>query len=201
MKQFSEACERNKQVILETIKPLLTDKKSVLEIGSGTGQHIVHFAQSLPHIQWQASDLMENHPSINAWIADSSASNILTPLELDTTSNDWPNTKFDAVYSANTAHIMPWNAVEAMFKGVATILSKQGLLVLYGPFNYNGEFTSESNRQFEVWLKQVNPCRGIRDFEAVNLLAEQNGLKLENDFEMPANNRLLVWRKYQQRLD
>ncbi len=195
MKQFSEACERNKQVILKTIKPLLKNKHSVLEIGSGTGQHAVHFAKRLPHLQWQPSDLEENHLSINAWIAESGASNVQAPLELDTTANHWPATHFDAVYSANTAHIMPWNAVQEMFDGASSILAADGVLMLYGPFNYNGEFTSESNRQFEDWLKQVNPCRGIRDFEAVNKLAEQNRLSLEQDHEMPANNRLLVWRK------
>lgn len=195
MKQFSEACERNKQVILDTIEPLLKNKASVLEIGSGTGQHAIHFAQSLPYLKWQPSDLEENHPSINAWIADSDVSNILAPIALDTTANHWPTRLFDAIYSANTAHIMPWNAVEAMFKGASNSLSSDGLFMLYGPFNYNGEFTSESNRQFEVWLKEVNPCRGIRDFEAVNHLAELHRLKLKQDFEMPANNRLLVWRK------
>jgi len=194
-KLFSEACERNKQPILDVIKTLLKNKKNLLEIGSGTGQHAVFFAENLSHINWQTSDRKENHPDICSWIEDSSAKNINQPLSLDVVSDQWPITQFDAVYSANTAHIMSWAAVQALFAGVGKILNNKGIFMLYGPFNYGGEFTSESNRKFEDWLKSVDQERGIRDFEAVDKLAQQAEMKLFDDYEMPSNNRILVWEK------
>jgi len=194
-KPFSEACERNKQPILDVIKPLLKNKKTLLEIGSGTGQHAVFFAENLTHLHWQTSDREENHPSINLWLNDSPAKNINQPIPLDVQIDPWPSAKFDAVYSANTAHIMSWKAVESLFVGVGQTLDEKGIFILYGPFNYHGEFTSESNRKFEDWLKNIDPERGIRDFEAVNQLAEQAGMKLIEDYEMPSNNRILVWEK------
>jgi len=194
-KPFSEACERNKQPIFEVISPLLKEKKNLLEIGSGTGQHAVYFAENLPHICWQTSDCEENHSDINLWLDDSPAKNISRPISLNVLSDPWPNDRFDAVYSANTAHIMSWKAVESFFAGVGSILNNKGLFVLYGPFNYNGDFTSESNRKFERWLKSIDIERGIRDFEAVNSLAEKAGMKLLDDYAMPANNRILVWEK------
>jgi cyclopropane fatty-acyl-phospholipid synthase-like methyltransferase len=195
MKQFSEACERNKDAILNRIKPILANKNSVLEVGSGTGQHAAYFAQHLSHLDWQTSDLQENHSSILAWLTESKLSNLLPPIHLDTTAKEWPAQQYDAIFSANTLHIMPWYAVEAMFNGVEKVISNSGDLLIYGPFNYDGQFTSESNQQFDLWLKQINPERGIRDFEQVSLLAEKVAMQLENDFEMPANNRLLHFKK------
>lgn len=195
MKPYSEACERNKDPILAIIKPHLKSKRSLLEIGSGTGQHAVYFSEALPHITWQTSDQKENHSSIKKWLSDSPATNVKLPLTLDVTQNTWPSDKVDSVYSANTAHIMSWEMVKCFFKGVGNILNNEGVFMLYGPFNYNGEFTSESNKSFENWLKEVDVERGIRDFESVNALAEKFGLKLINDYEMPANNRMLVWEK------
>jgi len=195
MKEFSEACERNKDAIFAVIEPLLKDKKSLLEIGSGTGQHAVYFAEKMNHLCWQTSDRLENHPSINTWIDDSHIDNVETPIDLDVLEYHWSQSNFDAAFSANTAHIMPWRAVEAMFEGVANSLNEEGLFFLYGPFNYNGQFTSESNKNFESWLKSVDPERGIRDFEAVIKLAKSCGIKLVDDIEMPANNRILIWRK------
>lgn len=193
MKPFSESCERNKQAILSIIKPLLINRQHLLEIGSGTGQHAVYFAEQLPHINWQTSDRQENHSDINLWLADSVATNIEQPLNLDVIEDPWPDKKYDAVFSANIVHIMPWQAVQACFAGVGKILKKCGIFMLYGPFNYKGEFTCESNRNFEGWLKSVDPERGIRDFEAVNRLAEKASMQLITDCEMPANNRILVW--------
>ncbi len=195
MKLFSEACERNKDAILKVIMPLLSSKQNLLEIGSGTGQHAAYFAEKIPSLIWQTSDLVENHASIQAWIDDSTAENLRSPIELDTSAGQWPSQDYDAVFSANTAHIMPWRAVEAMFQGVAKVLHPDGYFLLYGPFNYDGKFTSESNRQFEAWLKGIHPERGIRDFEKVDQLASAVGLRLQQDFEMPANNRLLAWQK------
>ena len=195
MKPFSESCERNKQPILSVIETLLETKQSLLEIGSGTGQHATFFAEQLPHITWHTSDRLENHGDIHLWIDDSPATNIKTPIQLDVFENKWPEQHFDAVFSANTAHIMSWQAVQSLFKGVGNILQKHGFFMLYGPFNYNGKFTSKSNENFQRWLKSVDPQRGIRDFEAVDLLAKNAAMKLLQDYEMPANNRILVWQK------
>ena len=195
MKPFSESCERNKQPILAVIKPLLENRQTLLEIGSGTGQHAVFFAEQLPHITWHTSDRLENHSDIHLWIDDSPATNIKPPIQLDVIEDKWPELQFDAVFSANTAHIMSWQAVQALFTGVGNVLQKSGFFMLYGPFNYHGKFTSASNENFEQWLKSVDSERGIRDFEAVNLLAKNAGMKLLEDYEMPANNRILVWQK------
>lgn len=195
MKPFADACERNREPILEVIQPLLSGLNTLLEIGSGTGQHAVYFSEKLPQLCWQTSDLVENHVGIELWRAESGLNNILPPIALDVLSDPWPNQLFDAIYSANTAHIMPWRAVEKMFIEGSKKLVKNGLFILYGPFNYNGDFTSDSNKQFEVWLKSVSPERGIRDFEALRDLAQTNALSFIKDYPMPANNRILVWQK------
>ncbi|WNO10262.1 DUF938 domain-containing protein [Teredinibacter sp. KSP-S5-2] len=200
MKPFSQACENNKNPILKEIKHTFSkDEKifNVLEIGSGTGQHAVYFAEHLPHIHWYTSDLKENHSGISAWIDSSPISNISHPLELDVTKIYWPDEylkDIDAVFSANTTHIMPWKAVVDMFKGFHQ-LPQLKTIVFYGPFKYNGEYTSDSNRQFNFWLKDRARHQGIRDFEAVNELAEASGFHLQKDVSMPANNQLLVWQK------
>jgi len=194
-KPFAEACERNQQPILEVIQPLLENKNNLLEIGSGTGQHAVFFAEKMPHITWQTADILENHQGIHLWLEDASLPNVLPPIELDAFTFDWHEKTYDAVFTANTAHIMPWSAVELMITGVGKTLKTGGLFIIYGPFNYNGQFTSESNARFEQWLKNADPERGIRDFEAIEKLANVNGMQLLNDYEMPANNRILVWEK------
>lgn len=194
MKPFSESCERNKLPILSVIEPLLEDKVQLLEIGSGTGQHAVFFAEHLPHLLWHTSDRAENHADIQLWIDDSPAT-VKSPISLDVVADHWPEQLFDAIYSANTAHIMSWQAVVAFFQGAGKALQKNGIFILYGPFNYDGKFSSESNERFEQWLKSVDSERGIRNFEAVNQLAENAGMNLLKDYEMPANNRILVWQK------
>lgn len=191
-KPVAPACERNRLPILKVIKPLLEDVRTLLEIGSGTGQHAVYFGSEMPHLLWQTSDVEENHIGIQLWLQESELDNVLAPLTLNV-SGDWPDSNYDAMFSANTAHIMPWRAVEAMFAGVACRLNPRGLFIIYGPFNYHGQFSSDSNRQFEQWLKSVDPERGIRDFEALQELAAENNLLLLQDYEMPANNHILVW--------
>lgn len=193
VKQFSPACERNREPILAVLRDVLADHTHILEIGSGTGQHAVFFTAALPHLLWQTSDLPENHPSINAWREEARLANVLPPLTIDVSTNAWPNEIFDAVFSANTCHIMAWSEVQMMFKGVRDHLRTDGLLCLYGPFNYGGRFTSDSNAQFDASLKARASHMGIRDFEAINALAQDQGLILQNDYAMPANNRLLVW--------
>ena len=192
-KPFSEACERNRDPILALLRNVLKDCRSVLEIGSGTGQHAVHFGGHLPHLQWQTSDLGENHAGIRAWIDATQPGNVLAPIALDMAAPVWPERRFDAVYTANTCHIMSWSQVETMVAGLARMLEPAGVFCLYGPFNYNGVCTSEGNSRFDAALRQQAPHRGIRDFEAIWLLAARNGLHLQADHAMPANNRLLVF--------
>ena len=194
MKQYSTACDQNKNPILKVIKPLLLNAKSVLEVGSGTGQHCVYFAKELPHLTWQASDQSMYLPSVSAWIDDAKLANTPKALKLNV-DLDWPEDKYQAIYSANTVHIMSWEMVLNFFKGVGQVLDKGGVFILYGPFNYLGQYTSQSNANFDLLLKDNNPLSAIRDFEALNQLAQKVGLSLVNDFAMPANNRILCWEK------
>jgi hypothetical protein len=194
-KQFSLACERNQEPILHILRDAFADCKHVLEIGSGTGQHAVFFGAQLPHLIWQTSDRPQNHPSILAWQQEAQCPNVQPPISLDVGTSDWPQGPFDGVFSANTCHIMAWDEVVMMFVGVGKLLRVGGTLCIYGPFNYQGTFTSASNAQFDANLKAQAGHMGIRDFEAVNRLAAENGLTLEADHAMPANNRLLVWRR------
>jgi trans-aconitate methyltransferase len=185
MKPFSEASERNRAPILEVLRRVFSESRRVLEIGSGTGQHAAYFAAELPHLVWQASDVAEHLAGIREWIADPA------PIELDV-DKPWPAVEADAVYSANTCHIMSWLQVERMFAGIGKLAP--AVLALYGPFNYNGRHTSESNARFDAILRARDPASGLRDFEGVKALGEANGLILQEDNAMPANNRLLVWR-------
>jgi len=194
MKPFSESCERNKEPILAVLQAHFAQACRVLEIGSGTGQHAVHFAAAMPHLTWQTADLPASHEGIRLWLDESGLPNVQPPLVLDMLrSETWPQVKFDAVFTANTFHIMSWPAVQRAFDFIGSVLAPGGTLAVYGPFNYGGEYTSESNRNFDVWLKNRDPLSAIRDFEAVDALAEAQGLRLVEDLAMPANNRTLVW--------
>lgn len=187
MKPFSEASERNRAPILEVLKRIFSKSRLVLEIGSGTGQHAAYFAPELPHLVWRASDVAENLPGIREWVSAPS------PLELDV-DKEWPKLEVDAVFSANTCHIMSWPQVELMFAGIGKIRTLK-TFCLYGPFNYGGKFTSESNARFDAMLRRNDPASGLRDFEKIGDLAESAGLTLQEDNAMPANNRLLVFQK------
>ncbi|MEJ2141579.1 MAG: DUF938 domain-containing protein [Gammaproteobacteria bacterium] len=193
-KPYAESCEQNREPILSVIKPLLAQQQSVLEIGSGTGQHAVYFAQQMPQLTWQPSDQREFLSGIRLWIEDARLTNVAVPIELDVTTSKWPDTTFDAVFSANTLHIMHWHEIQALFREIKNILGKNGLLLIYGPFNYNQQYTSDSNARFDSWLKQRDPQSGIRNFEDINELAEENDLVLVDDFVMPENNRILYWK-------
>jgi len=192
-KPYSEACEQNRQPILEVIKPLFRDRKNILEIGSGTGQHAVYFAAEMPHLNWQPTDTAEYLHGIQLWLDDAKLNNARSPLTLDVMQSDWPVCKADAVFSANTTHIMNWPMVKAFFSGVGEYLPADGLFVLYGPFNYDNQYTSPSNARFDALLKAHDPESGIRNFEDLNGLAEKAGMKLQQDSAMPANNRILCW--------
>lgn len=196
MKPYAESCDQNREPILKVLKHVFADKRRVLEIGSGTGQHAVFFSEQLPHLTWQTSDLPANHAGIRAWLDEVGSERVLPPLAIDTSAPEWPlEEPVDALFSANTAHIMHWSAVEGMFAGIGLHLISGGCFALYGPFNYEGRYTSESNARFDQWLKERDPKSGIRDFEALSELAGAAGMELERDYEMPANNRTLVWRK------
>jgi len=195
MLHFSEACERNKGPILEILKDVLRDCSTVLEIGSGTAQHAVYFGDSLPHLEWQPSDVRENIPIILDNLRKHHPANVKQPLEIDVRDHPWPVNQVDAIYSANTLHIMSWDMVRDLFKGIGNLLRERGTLCIYGPFRYNDSYTSNSNADFDNHLRMRDPQSGIRDFEAVNDLAQQQGLKLQADIAMPANNQLLIWRQ------
>ena len=192
---YSTACERNKEPILSVLKELLQGDELILEIGSGTGQHAVFFATQLPNISWQTSDLLENHAGILNWINNENITNVLRPLILDVNQPEWPIQNPDLIFSANTAHIMSWASVDNMFSGVGKILKSGSFFVLYGPFNYQGQYTSDSNRQFDKMLQQRDPKSAIRDFEALEELAKKNKMRLYDDIAMPANNRILIFQK------
>ncbi|CAM2997621.1 MULTISPECIES: DUF938 domain-containing protein [unclassified Pseudoalteromonas] len=194
IKPFSQACENNKGPILEVLKTVFNKTESVLEIGSGTGQHSVFFAEQLPHLQWYTSDRHINHEGINLWLKEANLTNLHGPLELDL-NYAWPVNNVDAIYTANTFHIVSWQLVEQFFKGVSTHLVSQGVVCIYGPFKYQGQFTSASNEEFDRFLTQRDPFSGIRDFEAIEQLATQAGLTLISDTAMPANNQLLVFKR------
>ncbi len=205
-KPFSQACENNKRPILAVLRRHLVDQSAadpqvgsydqrLLEIGSGTGQHATFFAQQFPRLRWQTSDLIDNHPAIEAWRTSAGLQNVLAPLALDVSHKPWPvSAPVDAVFSANTAHIMAWSSVCDMLANLPSVLRPGGLFFLYGPFNYGGDYSSSSNRDFDAWLKARAPHQGIRHSEELIALAAQADLTLEEDNAMPANNRLLVFR-------
>jgi cyclopropane fatty-acyl-phospholipid synthase-like methyltransferase len=194
MKPYSDACERNREPILAVLLQHFADRRRVLEIGSGTGQHAVYFAAALPHLVWQTSELETNLPGMRLWLDESNLPNLPPPNALDVT-GAWPETRFDAVFTANTLHIMSWEHVRALFAALPKVLTGDAILAVYGPVNYNGRFTSPSNASFDEWLKQRSPESGIRDFAAIDELAHSIGFSLIEDRAMPANNRTLVWRR------
>ena len=194
-KPFAPACERNKHHILQVLKTEFVNSTRVLEIGSGTGQHAVFFAKELTHLEWQTSDLKKNHSGILAWIKAEEVTNVRKPITLDVNQSFSQIPRVDAIFSANTLHIMSWPEVERMFGSIGKVLDINGIVCIYGPFNYKGLFTSESNRQFDKMLRNRDEQSGIRDFEKVDQLAQNNSLKLKHDYDMPANNRILCWQK------
>jgi Protein of unknown function (DUF938) len=221
MKPHSPACDRNKDPILDVLRTHFADRRHVLEIGSGTGQHAVHFAAAMPWLRWQCSDHVDHLPGIGMWLDEAGLPNTPTPFALQAAV--WPvphfdptpvlqpsgpdaltarNTvaddgaqRYDAVFSANTLHIMGWPEVQALFAALPTVLADDATVAVYGPFNEGGEYTSDSNRDFDGWLKARDPRSAIRDVEAVHALADAIGLRAVADVAMPANNRMLVWRR------
>jgi Protein of unknown function (DUF938) len=193
VKPFSQACELNKHPILAVLKEVFGTRQRVLEVASGTGQHAVFFGAQLPHLSWQTSDIQQNLEGIKAWLAEAELPNVMPPLTLDVNDSAWSVEKFDAVFNANTVHIISWPEVQRLFNHIAKVVSLGAVICFYGPFNYKGQFTSPSNARFDASLKARDEQSGIRDFEAINELAITHGFILQKDIEMPSNNRLLVW--------
>ena len=194
-KPFSQACENNKRFILDRINDQFLPGRTVLEIGSRTAQHVTFFAQMLPQVRWLPSDIPENMATLVECLDGHHCENIAVPVPLDVTQTPWPlsGASVDGVFTANTLHIMPWMAVECFFLGVGRVLRHGGKLCVYGPFKYGGEFTTPSNAQFHASLRSQNTESGLRDFEHVTALAEAQDLELLADYNMPANNQLLIW--------
>ena len=193
-KPFAPACERNREPILDVLREAFSGCSRVLEIGSGTGQHAVHFAAAMPWLNWQCSDRAEYLPGIRAWLDEAALPNTPAPVQLDV-AGAWPRARYDAVFSANTLHIMGWAEVDQLFAHLPAVTTDGAVLVIYGPFNYEGRYTSESNAAFDRSLKLRDPDMGLRDAEAVDALARAAGFALLEDRAMPANNRCRVWRR------
>lgn len=190
---FSQACENNKAPILEVLEQHLREPGRLLEIGSGTGQHAAWMSSRLPHIRWQPSDLPDALPGINTWLGDADNHNAAEPIVLDVRGR-WPERRFDYLFTANTFHIMDADSVGTCIERGAAHLSDNGLFMVYGPFLYRGKPAAEGNIRFDAWLRRRDPRSGIRHFDAICERMLSAGLELERDHEMPANNRLLVFR-------
>jgi len=195
MLPFSAACDRNKDPILEVLRVRFADRTQVLEIGSGTGQHAVHFARALNHLTWHPTEQLSYLQDLNERVKLEGPHNLRTPTLLDVRQALWPLRNVDAVFTSNTLHIMSWPEVLALFRGVGGVLAPGGVLGVYGPFRYQGRYTSDSNKEFDRMLQERDPDSGLRDIEDVTVLAGQYGLRLDADHDLPANNRLLIFTK------
>lgn len=198
MKPYAESAEQNREPILAVIREVFTRPGTVLEVGSGTGQHAVAFAAALPHVTWQTSDQRENHPGIRQWLAEAGLANTREPLAIDTREPGWEGAitgPVDGIFSANTVHIMDWPAVEGFFAGAGRLLSAEGTFCLYGPFSRGGEHNAPSNAEFDAFLRQRDGGSGVRDLDDLEALAAHHGLHLAAEHPMPADNRTLVWRR------
>ncbi|MFW1676896.1 DUF938 domain-containing protein [Pontibacter sp. JAM-7] len=192
---YSEACARNQQPIFKVLQYYLAPGQQVLEVGSGSGQHAVHFVSNLTGLTWQPSELEENIPSLATNIATYNLPGIAKPVALDVLKTTVLPAAYDVLYTANTLHIMSWPAVRQLVELAGKFLPQDGLMIVYGPFKYQNAYTSSSNAAFDQWLKQRDPHSGIRDFEALEAEANAVGLQLLKDWDMPANNQCLVWQK------
>jgi hypothetical protein len=192
---FSQACENNKAPILAVLRAAFADRRQVLEIASGTGQHACYFCEHMPWLTWQPTELADHIPILAPRCKAYTGDNLRSPAAIDVREWPWSVETPDAVFTANSLHIMAWPAVEAMYASLGSLLGSGAVLAVYGPFNYGGQYTSDSNARFDTWLAQQHPDSAIRDFEQVDQLARAGGFRLEHDHGMPANNRLLLWRK------
>jgi len=195
-KPFAPACERNQQVIAEVLAMVVEDRAlTVMEMGSGTGQHAVYFAEKMPHLTWCPTDLADNHKGIRQWLADAALPNIAQPVRYEVGKDDWPELDADLVFTANTLHIMSVDLVQHWIRDLGQHLKTGAMVMIYGPFKYQGRYTAESNATFDQWLKAEDHRRGIRDFEQLDEWMIQQGLKLVVDISMPANNQILLYER------
>ena len=195
---FSEACERNKGPILEVLRKVFSKTETVLEIGSGTGQHAVHFSTHLSHLVWQPTELGENVAMLKSRIDLEGPENLLPAKELDVLRNNWELEKTDAVFIANVFQIAPIEVMHSCLIGTSNCLKRLGIFCVYGPFRFEGKFTSPNNAEFDSSLRANNPEWGIRDFEQLCQVAEERDFTFQHNYSMPANNQLLVFKKHSQ---
>jgi len=167
-------------------------EKPVLELASGTGQHACFFAQAMPQITWQPSDLSDKLDGMQLWIDDSGCDNIESSLVLDVSAAHWPELSVHACYAANTLHIISWDFVKSFFAGCASVLKPGGKVLVYGPYSFNGEHTAPSNQQFDQHLKAQDPKMGIRDMWELDRVAYTAGFAAARLIEMPVNNYIAV---------
>ena len=194
-KPFSPSCERNREPILDVLLDTFSDRRDVLEIGSGTGQHAVFFAAAMPHLRWQTSERAEYRAGVQSWLNEAALANTPPPIDFDVGLEHWPSTRFDAIFTANTLHIMAWTEVERLFARLPEIMSEDCILVVYGPFNIDGQYTSDSNAEFDCLLQTRAAHMGIRDLADVDALAAAAGLGRIALHAMPAKNCCAVWRR------
>ena len=195
MERYSPAAEKNKTPILEVFRERLAPTARVLEVGSGAGQHALHFTDALPELRWQPTEHPAVMSALEANLGAAARDAILPPLALDLATDSWPTGPFDAVYAANVMHIVSVPLGEVLIRGAASVLREGGQLLLYGPYKFGGTFTTESNAEFDQWLKARDPRSGVREFEAVARVAETAGLELVDNRAMPSNNQLLCFRR------
>jgi cyclopropane fatty-acyl-phospholipid synthase-like methyltransferase len=194
-KPYASSSARNAKAIAGVLSHEFRRCRTVLEIGSGTGQHAVTFARELDHLIWQTSDLEPSHAGIREWIEESKLSNVREPFALDVLKDTVEPIAYDAVYSSNTAHIMSYAAVRRMFEIVGETLAENGVFCLYGPFSCGGKFSTTSNAEFDASLRARNASMGVRDLTELDTLACSNGMRLAKRYAMPANNLTIIWNK------
>lgn len=195
---YSAAADRNKEAIGDAMESLFNAATTVLEIGSGSGQHAVYLCRRFSHLQWQATEQSQYLESLQAALSAAALSNIQKAFELQVTAvagSDIAGSNYSLVYSANTAHIMGFDQVPSLFAVAGQCLHADGCFALYGPFSENGQHNSDGNRDFDASLRSQDPGMGIRDIEALEEFASRAGLALTEQISMPANNRILLWRK------
>ncbi|MDG0996763.1 MAG: DUF938 domain-containing protein [Gammaproteobacteria bacterium] len=193
-KPFAAAADENKEAIAALLLTELKDNRDLLEIGSGTGQHAVYFSKLMPHLTWHCSDQSHQIAGIQLWLESAGLKNTAAVFVLDV-SQDWPQQSYDAAYAANIAHIMHWSQIEDLFLGLSTVLKQGACFYLYGPFSFDGQFSSQSNHDFDHFLRQQDPDSGLRDKNNLDELALKNGLIAATSWALPANNHILSWKK------
>ena len=195
LRHSSPSTARNREPILTVLQGVLREDAHVLEVASGSGEHAVYFASVMPGVTWQPSDPdADARASIEAWRSSDVTPNVLPVLDIDLAAPDWntPQVTYDAIVAINVIHISPWEATLGLMAGAARLLTPQGRLITYGAYKVDGQHTAPSNESFDQWLKARDPRFGVRDLEAVREAARDQGLRVLQELEMPANNLMLI---------